>query len=278
MQKRWIAAALTLALCAACEENKPAQSAQDNQPPPENQPQGQQSMQQGQGQQGQGMQGQGMQGQGMQGQGMQNQGMNQQGQGSMQGSTQDQGMQGQHGAYGQDQSAQGMQNEQQQTQQQPTTDMMSDEQILVLANVVSTGEIDEAKLAQQKAKDPRVKHYAAMMIQDHTLAREQEQRIITRLKLKPQESERSRQMESENRQTMDRLRTLSGTNFDRQYLADQVKEHSDFLQLIDTKIMPSIKTQELKTHFEGLRPKIARHLAEAQNLQRQIGTAPVSER
>lgn len=262
---------LMLAACAGNDENRPPQSAYEQQPgQAENQPQQQQNPQQMGGTQGQ-------QDGTMQGSNDQQNTRDQFGRdSSMQ---HDQNMQGQ-GMQGQDNNQnmqQGMQGQQNQ-QQGSATETLTDEHFVVLANVANTHEIEEARLAQQKAKDARVKRYAAMMQQDHTLARDQEQKLITRLKLKPQESEQSRKMEMDFRADLDRLRSLSGSAFDRQYMQDMVQDHTALLTLIDTKILPNVKTQELKAHFEGLRPKVAKHLSEAQDLQRQIGTAPVSSR
>jgi putative membrane protein len=249
MHSRAIAVAtlLILGACAGNEENRPAQSAAP--PPPPAPPAAQQSQTE-------------MQGQPQQQQGMEQQTMPQQ---------------------NADQNTQPTQpGMQAQTETPPAAEAMGDEQLIMISLNSHTHEVDEGRLAQQKAKDPRVKRFAGMMIQEHSLARDQEQKLVSRMKLKPQETDKSRQIEMKiemkNRQDMDRLKTLTGTAFDRQYMQDQIEDHTEVLTFIDTKVLPNVKTQELKVHFEGLRPKIAKHLTEAQDLQRQIGTAPVSSR
>jgi len=151
---------------------------------------------------------------------------------------------------------------------------MTDAQIAAITNAANTGEIELAKLAQKKAKSPRVKKFAAMMIQHHTDAKQQQAKLLTKLKMKPEDTPKSEALVNEDKETMKALQGLGAGEFDSVYIAGQVDAHRKVLDTLDTQLIPSAKDTELKASLVEFRPKVEMHLNEAKAINQELsGTA-----
>jgi putative membrane protein len=144
---------------------------------------------------------------------------------------------------------------------------LTDEQILQIIHVANQGEIEQARLAQSKSKNPRVKKLAAMMIKDHTAADAKGMAVAKKGSLTPAPSATSTTLESEAKSVTSTLSSQSGADFDRDYVDIQVKEHQAVLDMIDQKLLPNAKNPNLIAFLNEVRPKIAKHLQHAQDLQ-----------
>jgi putative membrane protein len=151
---------------------------------------------------------------------------------------------------------------------------LTDAQIAAVTNAANTGEIEMAKLAQKKAKSPRVKKFAAMMIAHHTDAKQQQAKLLTKLKIKPEDTPKSDAMVNEDKESLKALQGLGSGEFDSVYIAGQVDAHQKVLDTLDTQLIPSIKDPEFKAALVEFRPKVAMHLNEAKAINQELsGTA-----
>jgi putative membrane protein len=146
----------------------------------------------------------------------------------------------------------------------------TDEQILTIVHVANQGEIEQAKLAQSKAKDPRVKKLAAMMQKDHSAADGKDLSIVKRNHLDLSPSKASTDLESGANDNTQMLKGASGADFDKSYVDTQVKEHQEVLDTIDQKLVPNAKNSELRTYLAEVRTKVAMHLQHAKDLQAEL--------
>src|SRR4051794_15386190 len=62
---------------------------------------------------------------------------------------------------------------------------LSDDQILHVLHTANAGEIEQGKLAQQRAKNARVKSFAAMMVKDHSDADKKGNEVAKKAKASP---------------------------------------------------------------------------------------------
>jgi putative membrane protein len=147
---------------------------------------------------------------------------------------------------------------------------LTDAQIAAITNAANTGEIEAAKLAQKKGKSPRVKKFAAMMIAHHTDAKQQQAKLMTKLKVKPEETPKSEAMTNEDKETLKALQGLGAGEFDSVYIAGQVDAHKKVLDTIDTQLIPNIKDPEFKAALVEFRPKVEMHLNEAKAINQEI--------
>ena len=156
------------------------------------------------------------------------------------------------------------------TQTTPPTTTFNDSQIAAIANAAHDAEIAQAKLALHKAKDPQVKAFAQMMIEQHGEAKKQAQSLVTTLGITPEPTSASTGIENDSESGIKSLDTLSGHDFDKAYIDLQVKGHKDVLDMLDQKLIPLAKSPELKKALTDFRPKVADHLARAQELQQKL--------
>ena len=148
-----------------------------------------------------------------------------------------------------------------------TTPALSDDQILQVIHTTNGGEIEQAKLAQSKAKDARVKKFAAMMVKEHTEADGKDMKVAKEASLKLSPSSTSSSLASDADGATTTLKSESGADFDKGYVDTQVKEHQAVLDMIDQKLGPNAKNADVKAFLVEVRTKVATHLEHAQDLQ-----------
>jgi putative membrane protein len=147
------------------------------------------------------------------------------------------------------------------------TPALSDDQILQVVHTANAGEIEQAKLAQSKAKDARVKKFAAMMVRDHTKADGEEMTLAKKASLTLSPSPTSTSLESDAHGATVTLTSENGADFDKGYVETQVKEHQAVLDMIDQKLGPNAKNVDVRAFLVEVRTKVATHLQHAQDLR-----------
>ena len=138
---------------------------------------------------------------------------------------------------------------------------------------VNQMEIEMGKLAQERG-GPEVKKYAAQLVKDHQSA---DKMAINLAKARGvtlsshatpmsdvEEAEHAKQM-----QTMERLKSLEGASFDREYLTAMVDGHSAELGYLTVAIADA-SDAKLKAHLEKVRPAIEKHADQARDLLAQM--------
>ena len=162
------------------------------------------------------------------------------------------------------------------TASKPAEQMLTDEQIVAVANAANDGEVQLAKLALTKAKNGKVKQFAMHMQTDHGAAMKKDQSMITSKKMSPSDNAVAMQLKSDAQSTMDSLKTMAGADFDKAYIDSQVKMHQQVLDLIDNKLLPAAKDADLKADLQAIRPKIADHLKMASDIQASLSASPMT--
>lgn len=148
---------------------------------------------------------------------------------------------------------------------------LSDAQIAMVMTAANTGEIDEGKVAQTEAQAPAVSAFATRMVTEHTAAKQRQDQLFTKLGLTPADSPVSQQLTSDAASKVTKLKTLSGHAADQAYLDDQVAAHQTVLDLIDTRLLVSVQSADLKTELQSMRTDVSKHLADAKALRDSLG-------
>ncbi len=115
-------------------------------------------------------------------------------------------------------------------------------------------EIEMAKLAADRASSPEVKNYAARIQSDHETADKKLQEVAKSQNIQLQ----SFQPSTSEVAMMDRLKALSGTQFDRAFMDSAKWTHawaSDMLSQLNK----DVKDPQLKAQISSFRPKIEQH-------------------
>ncbi len=118
-------------------------------------------------------------------------------------------------------------------------------------------EVEMGRLAVQKAHDPEVKKFGQMMIDDHSKANEDLKKVAGSKKVSlPSDM-------GESKATFDKLKGLSGSDFDKAYVDAMVEDHesdvSAFQKQADNGSDPEVKAfavrtlPVLKKHLEAIK-------------------------
>jgi len=146
---------------------------------------------------------------------------------------------------------------------------LTDDQILYILHAANLGEVDQARVAQKKAHDARVKRFAAMMVKDHGDADARGNDVAKQINASLAPSDVSNRLESNAKQLSVAINAeKGGKEFDRTYIQAQVKEHRDVLDAIDRDLLPAAQSQAVKELLETMRPKIDSHLREAADIMK----------
>jgi putative membrane protein len=88
----------------------------------------------------------------------------------------------------------------------------------------TTSEIEVSRLATERASDPRVRQYAAMMVRDHTAGAQQLRGLA-----RAQDIDVPERPDEAHIKTAANLEELSGSQFDREYMSLMVADHAKLL-------------------------------------------------
>ncbi len=81
-------------------------------------------------------------------------------------------------------------------------------------------EVELGRLAVQRGSNPAVKSFGQRMIEDHSRANDELKSIASKKSITLLTD-----MNSDQKAMMDKLSKLSGTDFDKEYMSDMVKDH-----------------------------------------------------
>ncbi|MEJ7758461.1 MAG: DUF4142 domain-containing protein [Gemmatimonadaceae bacterium] len=153
----------------------------------------------------------------------------------------------------------------------PAAPAVTDPQIAAIVVAANDADIAGGRLAASTSKNSKVKEFAQRMITDHSGVNKAAVALVTKLNVKPEESEVSRQQTDKGAQVRESLKGKTGADFDRAYIASEITYHVDLLGAIDTVLIPSSQNAELKALLEQTRPAVEAHLKHARELEASLG-------
>jgi putative membrane protein len=145
--------------------------------------------------------------------------------------------------------------------------MLTDGQIAAVVEAANGGEIAQAREALRKAKSDRVKRFAQHMLTDHNSAEASVRSVESKASISPQDNTTSADLKSSGAEILSTLKSSSGADFDQSYIAAQVNEHSQLLNLLDTTLIPSAQNSDLRSTLQSIRTSVASHLNMAKDIQ-----------
>jgi putative membrane protein len=143
----------------------------------------------------------------------------------------------------------------------------TDAQIAMIAVTANSVDIDAAKMAKQKTSNKAVKEFTETMVRDHTAVNTKATALVKKLGVTPEESDTSRSLRSDGDKKMAELKTMTGAQFDKAYIDNEVSYHEAVLGVLDKTLIPNSKNAELKSLLESARPIFVSHLDHAKKLQ-----------
>src|SRR3954469_1259830 len=126
----------------------------------------------------------------------------------------------------------------------------TDPQIAMIAVTADNVDIEAGKLAAGKTSNQKVKEFAELMVRDHTSVNNQATALAKKLNVTPEESATSKSLKDGGDKAMARLKGMSGAEFDKAYVDNEVKYHEQVLGAVDKTLIPNTKNAELKSLLE----------------------------
>jgi putative membrane protein len=148
----------------------------------------------------------------------------------------------------------------------------SDANIAAFVLAANNSDISYARLAATRSQSPAVKQFASQMLADESGVNQAVGELLTRKDLNAEDYATSLAYRDESALRRDQLREADGRGFDATYLSNEIAHHTKLLATIDGSLMPSARTPDLKRLLASIRPTVAAHLAQAQELQASLGS------
>ena len=124
---------------------------------------------------------------------------------------------------------------------------LTDPQIAHIAYTAGKIDIAAAKQAQSKAKSKEVKAFANEMVRDHEAVNKQALDLVKKLKVTPEDNDTSKALSKQAAEKHAELSKLSGSAFDKAYIANEVAYHKAVDNALETQLIPSASNAELKS-------------------------------
>jgi len=139
--------------------------------------------------------------------------------------------------------------------------------ILVAANTV---DVRNGELAQTTSANDAVKTFAAQVITDHTSVNAKIGELTTRFGLTPKDNATSRRITADGSAARAKLEAAKGAAFDQAYIATEIEQHQQVLDLVDNVLIPRASNADLVALLHAVRPTLAQHLDHARSVQRAL--------
>ena len=136
---------------------------------------------------------------------------------------------------------------------------------------IHAAELEHGALAQRKAVDPRVKTFATNVVDDHEARLVRDDELVRALRIKPKESRVSAWIRATSQRRTSRLDSLSGGNFDRAYLEEEISYYGSLLDTFDKDLTPVARNERVQASLAEAREKSTLHQSEARALRGALG-------
>jgi putative membrane protein len=138
--------------------------------------------------------------------------------------------------------------------------VVSDETFAKKAAIGGMTEVEASRVALQKTADARVRQFAQRMVDDHTKAGE-----ALKVAAAAQGITLPTGLDSEHKDIVDKLRGLSGAEFDKAYKTQMLDDHKTTVAMFEDKVKENPKTPIGKFAGDTL-PTLRSHLKMAEEL------------
>lgn len=151
----------------------------------------------------------------------------------------------------------------------------NDPQIAKIAYVAGEVDIEAAQQALGTTQNPEVKAFAQDMIRDHTAINDRALALLKTLHIAPRSTDVSRYMASHAEEVRKEIGKLSGADFDRAYMQNEMNYHLQVDFTLEKKLIPETANPQLKDLLTAALDTFKGHEQRAQTLAASLKkTAP----
>ena len=146
---------------------------------------------------------------------------------------------------------------------------LDDPTIVAIFDAANTFDVETGQLALQRSPTKAVRELAQQFIHDHQAVRQQGRDLAKQLAVTPTPPN-DFALARQHAEAMKELRSKSGAEFDRAYVAHEITYHQAVLDAVTGTLLPAIKNPELKAFVEKVGPAFQGHLEAAKQLQKRL--------
>ena len=142
----------------------------------------------------------------------------------------------------------------------------------VIAGVLAAAdrrEVEVAKVALERSKDPNVRRFANKMIKEHQSALDRLDEVTTAAGITAAVSDRSAELDAGG--AIERLRGTPAADVPEVYFGMMVEDHRKVLDFIDEQALPNVDDADLRRVVGEHRMTVDAHLVEAVELANRVG-------
>jgi putative membrane protein len=142
---------------------------------------------------------------------------------------------------------------------------LDDPTIVAIFDAANTWDIQTGDLAAKKGTSKAVKDFGAMISRDHKTVRQQGRDLAAKLKVTPTPP-KDFALAKVHADAMKKLEGLSGKEFDKAFLQNEVDYHQAVIDAVTSTLLPSLQNAEVKDLVTKVAPAFAAHRDAAKNL------------
>ena len=144
----------------------------------------------------------------------------------------------------------------------------AEQDFMMKAAQANIGEIDVARVALQKSDNKDVKDYANMIQSDHKNTLEDLTDLMIDKNVQPPKT-----VAAETQQDMNRMNSLTGPEFDREFANKMVSDHEKAVELFKDH-QAIAQNADVKKYVNDVLPRLEMHLDKARQLQAKLFNWP----
>jgi putative membrane protein len=142
---------------------------------------------------------------------------------------------------------------------------LDDPTIVAIFDAANTSDIETGELGAKKGSTQAVRDFGAMLARDHKTVRQQGRDLAKKLDVTPTPPKDDKSA-NDHAAIMKRLRDLSGAEFDKAFLQNEVAYHEAVIAAVTKTLLAAIQNAELKDLVTKVAPAFVAHRDAAKNL------------
>jgi putative membrane protein len=146
----------------------------------------------------------------------------------------------------------------------------TDAQIAHIAYTAGAIDIAAGKQALARSHNKEVRSFAQEMVRDHQAVNDKALALVKKLHVTPQDNPTSDALSKQAKATLDKLSHLSGSAYDRAYVANEVAYHKTVNGALEKTLIPSADNAELKSLLETGLTLFREHEAHAEHVAKDL--------
>lgn len=146
----------------------------------------------------------------------------------------------------------------------------SEAEVMNMLMTVNTQEMNLTKIARTRAENKEVKDYAEKMFKEHAENNDKVSKLRSKQDIGLDKTKTSQKYKFTKEDKAEKLKTLNGKEFDKEFMQAQVEMHENVLKKIEETLIPNTNNEELKAMLSNTKESVQQHLKHAKNIQKSL--------